>query len=78
MSQPVTKDDLRVATREIIDHFNKSQSEQNQQLGAIAEDVAKIKLAVIDLLATDRHLHNLVAALQRQGIKLSETEVFST
>jgi len=60
------RDELRVTTREIIGHFNQSQTIQNQRmdrmekrldsvdekLETIGEDVAKVKLAVLDLMAT--------------------------
>ena len=84
MMQSATKEDLKEATREIIGHFVKSQGIQNDRLekiehtlDAVAEDVAKIKLAVVDLMATDRHVHNLVNALKRQGIDLNESEIFA-
>ncbi|MBI4093256.1 MAG: hypothetical protein HY420_05015 [Candidatus Kerfeldbacteria bacterium] len=85
MNQPSTKDDLKQATREIISRFNESQSKQNEQLkemgiqlGEIAEDVSKVKFAFIDLLATDRHMHNLVRELKAHGVKLDETKIFAS
>ena len=47
------------------------------QLNDVAEDVGKIKSAVLDLMATDRHLHNLVRELKRNGIALDEARVFA-
>ena len=87
-STPATKADLaafgdglretiRENTREIIQHFNKSQSAQNEQLDAMAEDISKIKVAVVDLLATDRHLHNLVRELKAQNIPIDEGKIFA-
>jgi len=78
--------------QEIISHFNASQGKQNErmdrvqkdiqvmsgQLTTVAEDVAKVKSAVLDLMVTDRHLHNLVRELKRHGIPLDETAVFAT
>lgn len=63
--------------------FNKSQGEQNhrfenrfnyidQEIGVIKDDVHKIKLAVVDLMGTDKHLHNLVRELKGNGIALDE------
>lgn len=79
------RDEIRENTRDIISHFNASQGEQNKELKAmhadifeLKEDVSKIKLAVVDLMATDRHMHNLVAALQRNGIALNEAEIFTS
>jgi len=63
--------------QEIIAHFNASQGLQNEKLEAIQEDMAKVKSAVLDLLATDRHLHNLVRELKRNGIPLDEARVFA-
>jgi len=76
MSFPATKDDLRIATQEIIGHFNRSQAEQNERLEAMAEDLAKVKVAVVDLLATDRHLHNLVRELKARGLPIDERKIF--
>lgn len=77
------RDEIRENTREIIGHFNKSQGAQNERLERIenrleevGEDVSKIKLAVVDLMATDRHMHNLVGALKREGISLNDNEIF--
>ncbi len=44
---------------------------------SLGHDVAKIKLAVVDLMSTDRHLHNLVSVLRREGIKVNDAEVFA-
>ncbi len=35
-------------------------------------------MAVIDLLATDRHLHNLVRELKAQGLVLDERNIFAS
>jgi vacuolar-type H+-ATPase subunit I/STV1 len=43
----------------------------------MGDDVAKIKLAVVDLMGTDRHMHNLVRELKGQNIKLDEARIFS-
>lgn len=43
----------------------------------MGEDVSKVKLAVLDILSTDRHLHNLVHELQEQGITLSHEKIFA-
>ena len=48
-----------------------------QQLTGVTQDVSKIKLAVIELMPTDRHLHNLVSCLRREGIPLDDREIFS-
>lgn len=74
---------MTVNTRDIISHFNKSQGLQNERLervetklDGVAEDVSKIKLAVVDLMATDRHIHNLVRELRGQGLTLDESKIF--
>ncbi|MBI4092408.1 MAG: hypothetical protein HY420_00620 [Candidatus Kerfeldbacteria bacterium] len=79
------REGIKENTREIISHFNASQGEQNKRLDRIetkvdtmAEDVAKVKLAVVDLIATDRHLHNLVRELKAQGVKLDEAKIFAS
>ncbi len=83
--------EIRDATSDVISHFNKSQTLQNERMDRmdqrfdridarledVAQDVSKIKLAVLDLMATDRHLHNLVKALKNQGIHITEAEVFA-
>lgn len=78
------RDEIKVATRDIISHFNASQGEQNERLDRIEEkiddigdDVAKVKLAVVDLMGTDRHLHNLVDELNQQGIVIDKQKVFA-
>ena len=70
-------------TQEIISHFNQSQGLQNQRtdqieakLDSVAEDVAKIKLVTVDLMGTDRHVHNLVRELKGQGLPLDEKKIF--
>lgn len=84
------RDEIRENTRDIISHFNQSQGKQNEelkkmgvQLAIIGEDVSelkddmsKVKLAVVDIMATDRHMHNLVTALKGQGLKLNDAEIF--
>ena len=47
------------------------------KLDALAEDMAKVKLAVVDLLATDRHMHNLVRELKAQNIAVDEAKIFA-
>lgn len=88
MDQPVTQTHLAGAVKEIISHFNTSQGEQNQHFDArfdavkgqiedLADDMSKVKLAVLDYLATDRAVRNLVHELQSQGIKLDEKKIFA-
>lgn len=59
--------------RDLNSQFVKSQELQNERmdrefgevntkLEAVAEDVSKIKLAVVDMMSTDRHMHNLVGS----------------
>ncbi len=47
------------------------------KLDSLAEDMSKVKLAVVDLLATDKHMHNLVRELKLQGIALDESRIFA-
>lgn len=75
------RDEIKENTREIISHFNKSQGFQNTELRAIRinvselkDDMAKVKLAVVDIMATDRHMHNLVGVLKREGISFNDNE----
>lgn len=83
------RDEIKENTREIISHFNASQGAQNvwikdrfdrvdANVETLAEDVAKIKLAVVDLMATDRHMHNLVRELKSKNIAIDEQRVFSS
>lgn len=69
--------------------FNKSQGLQNERmdrefkevntkLDTVAEDVSKIKLGVLDLMGTDRHMHNLVRELKGKGIALDERKIFAS
>lgn len=44
----------------------------------VADDITKIKLAVLDYLGTDRAVHNLVRELKSQGIKLDERKIFAS
>ncbi len=50
----------------------------DRRLDEIGDDVSKIKLAVVDLMDTDRHLHNLVSELKSNDIKFDESKIFST
>lgn len=84
MDQPVTRTHLNGAVetirgdiREVITHFNESQGKQNLMLEDLADDMSKVKLAVLDYLATDRAVRNLVHELQSQGIKLDEKKIFA-
>ena len=72
--------------------FNKNQGTQNERfdriderldhldgtVGVIKDDVSKIKLAIVDLLGTDKHLHNLVRELKGNGIALDEQKIFAS
>lgn len=83
---------LTESIRGLNTNFNKSQGAQNEQLSkmgqrfnavdekldSIAEDVTKIKLAVVDLMGTDRHMHNLVRELKIKGISLEESKIFTS
>lgn len=71
------RSEMQQNTQELITHFNQSQAIQNVKLDALSEDMAKVKLAVVDLLATDKHMHNLVRELQGQGIALDEKRIFA-
>ena len=78
------RESLRENTRDVIAHVTKSQTAQDQRLeqiesklDGIAEDVSKVKLAVVDLLATDRHLHNLVRELKANNVPVDEGKVFA-
>lgn len=86
MDQPLTQAHLTVAVKEIVTHFNESQSQQSQRFDArfdgidrrldgIADDVRLLKRAVLDL-AADVHLHNLVRELRAKGIELDESKIF--
>jgi hypothetical protein len=72
------RSEMRQNTQELMVHFNQSQAVQNEKLDALAEDMSKVKLAVVDLLATDKHMHNLVRELQGQGIALDEKRIFAS
>lgn len=48
-----------------------------EDLTQVKGDVSKIKLAVVDILATDRHIHNLVSELKSKGIDVDERKVFA-
>lgn len=90
--------EMRQNTREIIEHFNQSQSGQNDRLDgveyrlgnvesrldrlevnlhSVSEDVATIKIAVLDLANTDRHMHNLVDELHDKGVAVNRKRIFS-
>ena len=94
-SSPITQahldgavETIRGDIREVIRHFNESQTEQNRRiderfdavdgrLNEIADDLAKVKLAVLDYLMTDRALRNLVQELKAHGIALDEKRIFA-
>ena len=78
------RETLRDNTREVVAHVTQSQVAQDERLDriaskveGIAEDVAKVKLAVVDLLATDRHIHNLVRELKANNVPVDEGRVFA-
>lgn len=68
---------LTESIRGLNANFNESQSKQNLVLDGLADDMSKVKLAVLDYLATDRAVRNLVHELQAQGIKLDEKKIFA-
>lgn len=75
---------LSESIRGLNTNFNKSQAGQNERLGtmdekldSIGEDVTKIKHAVVDMMGTDRHMHNLVRELKIKGIPLEESRIFT-
>ena len=47
-------------------------------VSALQEDMAKVKSAVLDLMATERYVRNLVRELKLQGINIDEMRVFAT
>lgn len=76
---------LTESIRGLNTNFMKSQGAQNERLDTvdekldlIGEDVTKIKLAVVDMMGTDRHMHNLVRELKIKGIPLEEGKIFSS
>ncbi len=75
---------LTESIRGLNTNFIKSQGTQNERhdrvdekLVSIGEDVRKIKFVVVDLMGTDRHMHNLVRELQGKGIQLEESKIFT-
>ena len=76
-SIPASNDDLRASTREILDHFTKSQGVQNTW---IKEEFDKVHVeleAIKQLLVYRQELHNLVRELKAQGMTLNESKIFS-
>lgn len=76
---PLTVDDLRVHTREIVSHFNASQSNQDKW---IHEEfmVVNTKLDAImsgEVLVTRRQFQRLLRILDARGIKINEAEVLA-
>lgn len=76
---------LTESIRGLNTNFMKSQGVQNkrldtidEKLDSIREDVTKIKLAVVDPMGTDRHMHNLVRELKVRGIPLEESKIFTS
>ena len=61
-------------TKDIIRHFNQSQSDQNERLAVIETKLDSI----MDELATRRELRNLVGELKRQGVQIQEEKIFVT
>jgi hypothetical protein len=61
-------------TKEIVQHFNKSQTAQNDRFTVIE---AKLD-SIMDELATRKELRNLVGELKRQGVQIQEEKVFVT
>lgn len=99
-SEPATKDDLKNLgeglreaisgnTREIIDHFNKSQSLQNLRLDKIdgrlehiETDLTQVntKLDAImsgEILVTRKQIERLLEALRVKGIVLNVSEILA-
>ena len=69
--------DLLAHQQQSLEPIRQSMDEAHTKLDALAEDMAKVKLAVVDLLATDRHIHNLVRELKAQNIALDESKIFA-
>jgi len=77
-------ENIKESTREVISYVQESQAKQDKKIEAVATDVKelrddmkKVKHAVVDLLATDRHLHNLVRELKAEGYRVDESKVFA-
>ncbi len=94
MAQDLTKTDLTNLhsalsaemlsnTKDVIRHFNQSQSVQTRHFAERFDGVDQrleevdTKLdALMEMVAVRKELHNLVTALRKQGIALEESEIF--
>ena len=91
MLQTLTKKDLEAVTtkigtaenrlaesiREINLSLTQHLSRIEGNLDSVKDDVAKVKLAVLDYLATDKAVRNLVVQLKAQGVELDESKIFA-
>jgi hypothetical protein len=75
MTQSQAKLEERIIKR--IDCVESRLDRVEEKVDAVASDLAKVKLAVVDLFATEKHMRNLVRELQGQGIALDEQKIFA-
>lgn len=85
-STPLTRSELdqrlTAATREIIDHFTKSQAIQSRRLDSLDQQFATVntKLDAImsgELLVTRKQLQRLLHMLKKKGIEVDEAEILA-
>lgn len=90
MSKPIDKTDLialqdaiqasfRTETRDLIEHFNRSQVEQNRRFDGIDGQLGEIRVelaAIKEMLVFRHELRALVRELKSHGIALDESRIF--
>lgn len=60
-----------------MDAFDGKMDHLEKDITTIKQDIGLMKNAIVDLAENERHLRNLVRHLQREGIKITEAEVFA-
>lgn len=75
---------LKASIRDLNENLNQGQGKQNERMnrmdGRMAKmetDLSDVKVAVLELVGTDRALHSLVRELKGQNIALDERRIFS-
>lgn len=73
--------DLREFNQHVTQRFDQVDrrfDRVERDIKEIRADLSKVKVAVVDLLSTERYVKNLVRELKAQGIALKEEKIFST
>lgn len=68
-------EDLKSRIRDLVQHFNESQSGQTAQIDARFDEVDSKLTAIMEMLTLRKELRSLIRELKAQGIRIDESKV---